>query len=49
MIQAYTQVKIKFGRPAVAIEGIWFFVDQEEGTIGNFKANLQDQFAYLVK
>jgi hypothetical protein len=49
MIEAYTQVKIKFGKPAVKIEGIWFFVSEEVGTRGTFKAHPQDQFAYMTE
>jgi len=49
MIEAYTQVKMKFGRPAVKIEGIWFFVSEDVGTRGMFKAHPQDQFAYMTE
>jgi len=49
MIQAYTEVKIKFGRPAVNIEGIWFFVSEDVGTRGLFKAHPSDQFAYMAE
>jgi hypothetical protein len=47
MIQAYTQVKLKYGKPAVLIEGIWFFVSEDVGTRGLFKAHPADQFAYM--
>jgi len=49
MIQAHTQVKMKMGRPAVLIEGIWFFVSEDGGTVGTFKAHPQDQFAYMTE
>ena len=47
MIEAYTEVKLKYGRPAVLIEGTWFFVSEEIGTRGHFKAHPSDQFAYM--
>lgn len=47
MIKAYTQVKLKFNRPAVLIEGIWFYVNEEIGTRGFFKAHPADEVAYM--
>jgi hypothetical protein len=49
MIKAYTQVKIKFGQPAVKIEGQWFYVNEEVGTRGLFKAHPSDDFAYMAE
>jgi hypothetical protein len=48
MIKSYCTVKLCFNRPAVFIEGFWFFVHEEVGTKGYFKAHPQDQFAYMV-
>jgi hypothetical protein len=49
MIEEYTEVKEKFGRPAVRLEGTWFFVAELVGTKGTFKAHPQDQFAYMTE
>jgi hypothetical protein len=48
MIKAYTQVKVKFGKPAVKIEGQWFYVNEEVGTKGLFKAHPSDEYAYMT-
>lgn len=48
MIKQFTQVRLKYGRPAVKIQGVWFFVTEEVGTRGLFKAHPQDQFAYMT-
>jgi hypothetical protein len=48
MIKAYCTVRLRFQKPAVCIEGIWFFVDEGVGTRGYFKAHPQAQFAYMV-
>ena len=49
MLEEYTEVKEKFGRPAVKLEGTWFFVAELIGTKGTFKAHPQDQFAYMTE
>lgn len=49
MVESYTEVKEKFGRPAVKLEDTWFYVTEEIGTRGYFKAHPQDQFAYMVE
>ena len=49
MIKSYCTVKLRFNRPAVFIEGFWFFVHEEVGTRGWFKAHTQDQFAYMTE
>lgn len=38
---------MKYGRPAVKIQGTWFYVYEEVGTRGTFRAHPQDQFAYM--
>ena len=48
MIKQYTQVKVKFGHPAVKIEGQWFYVNEEIGTRGLFKAHPTDEYAYMT-
>ena len=48
MIETYTEVKMKFGKPAVKIQGVWYFVLEDIGTRGTFKAHPQDQFAYMT-
>ena len=49
MIEAYTEVKIKFGKPAVKIQGVWYFVLEDVGTRGTFKAHPHDQYAYMTE
>ena len=48
MIKSHCTVRIHFNRPAVFIEGTWFFVHEEVGTRGYFKAHPQDLLAYMV-
>jgi hypothetical protein len=47
IIKANTSVVLHSGKPAVKIQGTYFFVDNPVGTMGMFLAHKFDQFAYL--